>query len=368
MMKETINNLVGSGQTIIGLGPMSKICVDTIYNYSHQNSQPIMLIASRRQVECAALGGGYVNAWTTEQFGEYCNNLKSKFPNSKVFLCRDHGGPWQGTNEDNLTLEQAMENAIKSYEADILADFHLLHIDPSLCKDGNMSMRAVLENTIKLIRHCDKFAKEHGKDIEYEIGTEENSGTITTEDSFRQLVAGMDSLCKREGIKRPIFVVGQTMSLVREMRQVGEFNETHTPKLMALAKQYGFLLKEHNGDYLDEYQMRQRLKIGVPAMNVAPELGVFESMAFVDFCMENGKPELTDKFFELAINSGKWKKWVINPDHINRHDKALICGHYVFAKPEFKALVSQLDSSGLESTIEKKLWSRLDFYFKRYLH
>ena len=30
-----------------------------------------MLIASRRQIECKALGGGYCNNWSTEEFSKY---------------------------------------------------------------------------------------------------------------------------------------------------------------------------------------------------------------------------------------------------------------------------------------------------------
>lgn len=365
-MKDAITGLVKQGQVAVGIGPMSRICVETVYRYSHEHSQPAMLIASRRQVECKALGAGYVNNWTTEDFGAYCAALRAKFPQSRVYVCRDHGGPWQGNGEGHMGLEEAMERSITSFEADVLSGFDLLHIDPSLCRDGVVSMRAVLENTSRLLRHCDRFAKENGKTVEFEIGTEENLGTITTPESFSQLVGGIAAMCAKDGLKKPLFVVGQTNSLVKEMRQIGEFNSKNTALLMAAAARHGFLLKEHNADYLSEYQLRQRLAIGVPAINVAPEFGVIESQAFVDFCMEHGHPEKVERFIALSLESGKWRKWLINPDYVSDYDRAMISGHYVFGTREFAAICSGLDLAALEGKISSALRARLDFYFKRY--
>ncbi len=365
-MRKTISELRSAGQVAIGVGPMSRLCVDAVYSYSHAHSQPIMLIASRRQVECSALGHGYVNNWTTEEFAAYCKELEGKFPKAKVFLCRDHGGPWQGNGEDSLGLEEAMHCALQSYQADIKAGFDLLHIDPSLCKDGNQTMKAVLENSMKLLRECSRMSQEAGVQMNYEIGTEENSGTITTAESYGRLASGIGMFCARENIEKPIFIVGQTQSLVKEMRQIGDINVKNTRLLMEEAARHGMLLKEHNGDYLSEYQLRQRISLGVPAMNVAPEFGVFESMAFLDFCMQENNTHAAESFLRLALQSGKWKKWVINPDSISDYDKAVVCGHYVFSTPEFADLRSALDSKALDEKIMDVHSKRLDFYFARY--
>jgi pentatricopeptide repeat protein len=345
---------------------MSPLCVEAAYRYSHEKSQPAMLIASRRQVECASLGHGYVNNWTTEQFVQRCKDLAEKYPSSRIFLCRDHGGPWQGISEDSLGLEEAMERALQSYEADIRSGFDLLHIDPSLCKDGNQTMKTVLENTVRLLRACSQMASETGRNINYEIGTEENSGTITTMESFGRLASGIGMYCAKEGIEKPLFIVGQTQSLVKEMRQIGELNERNTKLLMEEAAKHGMMLKEHNADYLTEYQYAQRIRLEVPALNVAPEFGVFESQAIVDFCMKNGNVEEARQFLRLAMESGKWRKWVINPDTISSYDKSIICGHYVFAKPEFEDILSRLDRKALESEILLVHRRRLDFYFGRW--
>ena len=68
----TIKQFIAKKQcTILGIGPMSKNCVDVIIELVNTYDIPLMLIASRRQIESAELGGGYVNNWSTEKFSEY---------------------------------------------------------------------------------------------------------------------------------------------------------------------------------------------------------------------------------------------------------------------------------------------------------
>ena len=46
--------------TLLGVGPMSLNCVDVTLELSKQYEIPLMLIASRRQIDSAEFGGGYV--------------------------------------------------------------------------------------------------------------------------------------------------------------------------------------------------------------------------------------------------------------------------------------------------------------------
>ena len=57
--------------TLLGVGPMSKNCIDASLEISNEHNIPLMLIASRRQIDSNESGGGYVNNWTTEKFSEY---------------------------------------------------------------------------------------------------------------------------------------------------------------------------------------------------------------------------------------------------------------------------------------------------------
>ena len=66
-----IFNLINAKKTALGVGPMSKNVVDTTIKISNKFNIPIMLIASRRQIECKEFSGGYVNSWDTESFAKY---------------------------------------------------------------------------------------------------------------------------------------------------------------------------------------------------------------------------------------------------------------------------------------------------------
>ena len=76
--------LVKRRNTMLGVGPMSKNCVDAAIEIVNKHKIPIFLIASRRQIESKNLGGGYCNNWNTESFSKY---VPSELPgNFNVFL------------------------------------------------------------------------------------------------------------------------------------------------------------------------------------------------------------------------------------------------------------------------------------------
>ena len=67
--------------TLLGVGPMSKNCVDAAIELANDFDVPLMIIASRRQIEASELGGGYVNNWSTDVYSKYVgkNCKKKKF-------------------------------------------------------------------------------------------------------------------------------------------------------------------------------------------------------------------------------------------------------------------------------------------------
>ena len=50
----------GKNSTLLGVGPMSKNCIDASIELADQYKTPLMLIASRRQIDSKQFGGGYV--------------------------------------------------------------------------------------------------------------------------------------------------------------------------------------------------------------------------------------------------------------------------------------------------------------------
>jgi tagatose-1,6-bisphosphate aldolase non-catalytic subunit AgaZ/GatZ len=128
---EILKNLVNSSKcTLLCVGPMSKNFVDASIEYSRKINFPLMLIASRRQIDSEAFGGGYVNNWSTESFSDYIKKKNAK----NILLCRDHGGPYQGAilDKSKNSKKIEMENAKLSFKSDIDSGFKIIHIDPSL--------------------------------------------------------------------------------------------------------------------------------------------------------------------------------------------------------------------------------------------
>jgi len=358
-MREKILEWISGGNRLVGVGPMSQNCIEAIYSYSHDHACVIELIASRRQIEARKFGGGYVNNWSTEEFGAHLEKMKAKYPKSIVVVCRDHGGPWQGYNEEGLPFQEAMSRAKESFEADILAGFDLLHIDPSIDGDGNFELSRSITAACELLSHCSKFAAAHKRKILFEIGTEENVGKATSSEVFEHGLKHIMVYCRQEKIEPPLFVVGQTGSLVKEMRQVGNFHLGGTKTLVATASKYGVFLKEHNADYLSEYQLLQRDWARVPAINVAPEFGVIESRLFVDMCMSKGRYDLVERFIALSIASGKWKKWLVDKSKTSDYDIGMISGHYVFATPKFAEMKREIGEAEFDKAAKKAIYQRI---------
>ena len=96
--------------TLLAVGPMSKNCVEATIEIANEKKVPIMMIASRRQIDSKEFGGGYVNSWDTKKFSNY---VKKRDKNKFITLCRDHGGPWQNSLEIKKTKFDCSQSRIR---------------------------------------------------------------------------------------------------------------------------------------------------------------------------------------------------------------------------------------------------------------
>ena len=307
-------------KTLLGGGPMSFNVINAIVEVANENKIPLVLIASRRQVECSTLGGGYVA--DTKTFAEYVRKLdKGRY----VFLARDHGGPWQGTNEEDLDYCYAIENSRKSYYSDIKNGFDIIHIDPSL---RSRPIEKIIDDIKFLYRECEKYAKDFGKEVIYEAGTEEHSGNINSLEQFEDFVKEIKFSCPKVR-----FIVGNTGLWVKEDRNIGQFNEKQTIDLVRICNENGMFLKAHNCDYTEI----SFPSFGVHSVNIAPEFGVLETKTFLHSLQNFGLEKEYQDFVDLAWKSKRWQKWMVDDDSsrwLNDDEeklfKAKLCGHYLF--------------------------------------
>ena len=348
--------------TLLGVGPVSRNCVDAAIDIANNHAVPIILIASRRQIESEEFGGGYVGNWSTDRFAAY---VFDKDKRGKICLARDHGGPWQHPREveGTLSLRQAMESAKRSYQADIESGFELIHIDPSVDIHATPHVDEILDRVYELYEFCYRVAQENKREIHFEVGTDEQGESLQQDlDEFEYVLAEITQFCEREKLPKPMFVVAQTGTKVMESRNIGSFDspyriknelpvEIQLPQIISLCDKYGIWLKEHNTDYLSDESLRWHPKLGVHAANVAPEFGVVETRAWMRLLREAGLEQLEHRFIDLAHGSGKWKKWVFPDTALDARGKAELCGHYVFADPRFAELKSEaqrgLNSKGI---------------------
>ena len=365
--------------TLLGVGPMSINCVDAAIELANDHEIPLMLIASRRQIDSEEFGGGYVNNWTTEEFARYVIDRDKK---GKILLARDHGGPWQSLKEKEagLGLRRAMDSAKSSYRADIEAGFQVIHIDPSVDIHGKPDVDEVLDRVFDLYEYCWSEAQQRRQEIIFEIGTEEQSGSTNSQEELDYTLNAIKQFCAKNHLPQPTFVVIQCGTRVMEARNVGSFDspirvadeipaEIQLPKMIEICNRHGIFMKEHNTDYLSDEALQWHPRLGIHAANVAPEFGVAETRALLNILESNGLGKFADRFLNIAYESKKWDKWMLPDTKATDRDRAIIAGHYVFSKEECVALKTEaagdLQKKGLD--LEAHLKAQVKQSILRYL-
>lgn len=337
--------------TLLGVGPMSRNCVDAAIELANDYEVPILLIASRRQIDSNEFGGGYVNNWTTAEFADYVIDRDKK---GKIILARDHGGPWQNTKETDqkLSLRRAMDSAKASYKADLEAGFQMLHIDPSVDIHSEPDTDEILDRIFELYEFCCNVAQSLGQEVIFEIGTEEQSGSTNTPEELDYTLNAIHQFCIKNKLPQPSFVVIQTGTRVMETRNVGSFDsplrvadelpaEIQIPMMIEICGRYGVFMKEHNTDYLSDEALQWHPRFGIHAANVAPEFGVAETRALIGVLRENQMDTIAEQFLKVALESRKWEKWMLPDTSASNVDRAIIAGHYIFASDDNKILMKE---------------------------
>ena len=352
-------------RTLLGIGPMSKNCVDATIELSEEHNLPLFLIASRRQIETKKLGHGYCNNWSTESFSEYVHN---KNKNQNVILARDHGGPWQNSDDvrNNLNLTDAMNSAKKSFEQDILSNFKFIHIDPSEYVSEPPSTEQILKRIFELYEFCSTFAENNNKEVNFEVSVGKDSDPEHSFDEVNYLLSEITDFCSKNNFKKPTFFAIRIGTEVKEDRNVGNFDsisrlDSTSPEwqkisgIIKICEKNNILMKHHNTDYLSTESLKLHPKLGIHAANVAPEFGIIESKSFVDLLKKKQLSSNAKDFLSIAYSSKKWEKWLVENSTLSDYQKSIIAGHYVFSSDSFLEL---------KERVQQKLDFSLDEYLK----
>lgn len=383
----------GEKFTMLGIGPMSRPLLKATLELAKEKDFPIMLIASRNQVDSDEFGHGYVRGWDQDRFVADVKAVEEEIGfNGLCYLCRDHGGPWQRDEERKaqLPVNEAMERCIRSYKHDMVSGFDLLHIDPTKDPEfamGTVPFELVIDRTVEIIEELENFRKENNlPEIGYEAGTEETNGGLTSVDAFSDFIDKLVARLNEKGIKAPEFVVGQTGTLTRLTENVGNFNRENAALLSSNAAKHGVGVKEHNGDYLSDKILLEHPVLGITAMNVAPEFGTVETRAYLELAKVEKRTVAAEKCSKVedemardAVKSERWRKWMVGDTATATVEQVLenkeltaqitdICGHYTYETPAVKAeiekMLSNLKEVGVdgESYVNYMLKNSIDRY------
>jgi len=295
-------------------GPVTKNVIEAVIEYSNETKETVGFIMSRRQID---YDGGYVG-FNTNEFVKY---IKSKTDN--VIICRDHGGIGQGTQIDNGSL---------SFYNDGISEVDIIHIDPwKYYNDFECGVRETLDMI--------NFIININPNVEFEVGTEESIKYMTP-----VLLDNFLSILKSElgnHFLKIKYAVIQSGTRLIGTKNTGEFSLGRLKKFIDVCNKYAVLSKEHNGDYLTKDEKNLRFNTGLNAINIAPELGVFETDLILK---EISTKNQFDEIYDICFNSFKWKKWVNNDFDFNKDKEELIriCGHYV--NDDIKSITNINDS------------------------
>lgn len=323
----------------IGIGPMSTEIIEAVFRYSEQNTVPLMLIASKGQIDW---DGGYVNKWNTKQYMDYVGLMRKQYPKAAVYICRDHCGPGFKNND--------LKDVYATIDHDIKNGFDFMHIDFCYFQGDRKQMLSESERAINYIR---KF----NPNILIEVGTDENTGAKLDDADIARIEEDMKFFT---GIAPINFFVVQTGSLIKEINQVGEFNERFIRKVRKIADKYRLNLKEHNADYIGREEIRKRIGL-IDAVNVAPQYGAMQTQLTLQKCLTYGID--ASDFLNTAYESGKWQKWLYKNTLDNKFLCSFIAGHYVFFSDAYKTIYEKISKhENFKETIIQEMMKDFKMY------
>ena len=109
-------------------------------------------------------------------------------------------------------------------------------------------------------------------------------------------------------------------------------------------------------------------QIGINQFNIAPELGVIETLSLIDLLKKNNLDAELNNFYKLSFNTRKWERWLKDGSNCSDIDKSIISGHYVFSSNEFNNLRKQIDKKlgqiNVDNTIKTAISTKLNMYYE----
>ena len=327
-----IESETGIPRTIFAACPNSVSVVRAAFRAAKRNNAPIYFAATLNQIDC---DGGYTGL-TPAEFVRLAR-IEAETVNftGPAIIAIDHGGPWLKDKQsiERWSAEDAMAGVKKSFEAAVEAGYDLIHVDPTVDiyvpKGEIIDIRVVVERTVELIAHVERFRRAKGLPaISYEVGTEEVHGGLADQTTFDRFLTGLKEGLAKAGLADvwPCFIVGK----VGTDLHTTTFDPDVARDLTARVRPYGSYIKGHYTDGVSNPE--QYPLCGMGAANVGPEFTMSEYDALAELEVKEQEMDregrvaqlshITDVLKRLVCDSNRWRKW-LHGDEAGREFDAL---------------------------------------------
>ena len=374
------------GSTLFAVCPNSENVLKAALRAAKRAHAPIKFAATLNQVDIDRGYTGWTQYDLVRKIKEQSYSIGYSGP---IIVAVDHGGPWVKDIQtiEKWNLDKSMSWIKKSFEAALRAGYDLLHIDPTVdIFNKDIKIETVVERTIELISHVEKFRKSKKiKSVSYEVGTEEVHGGLADIDIFKKFLKLLKDGLENIGLDYiwPSFIVGK----VGTDLHTSTFDPAVAKKIVEIAKDYNSYIKGHYTDFVSNPE--DYPKSGMGAANVGPEFTILEYDGLKELCLVEDKLYKEDKigcrsnFKEIlekaVLDSNRWKKWLKDDEKdlrsLSNERKEWVVKtscRYVWALPEVRCaqnkLYRNLELNGIdaENWVIMKIEESMDKYFRAF--
>lgn len=381
----------GINRTIFAACPNSISVIKAALRSAKRWNSPVKFATTLNQVD---IDRGYTNLDQKEFFNTIkleADRMNVKVP---VIVAVDHGGPWLKDlhAREKWSFDASVSEVKKSFEASVEAGFDLIHVDPTvditLQPGQNIHIELVVERTLDLIVHTERFRRSGGyKRIAYEVGTEEVHGGLADLETFHKFLI----LLKR-GLAElelndvwPCLVVGK----VGTDLHTATFDPVTAKNLTNITREFGSVIKGHYSDGVtnpEAYPLS-----GMGAANVGPEFTITEYNGLMELEKLEKQYFYANKIARCSdiglimhnsvVASGRWKKWLlpgedtVNFENISKERQEWLIStgcRYIWQNVEVLAaraqLYNNLESLGIfaEEIVLSNIECAMDKYFSAF--
>jgi tagatose-1,6-bisphosphate aldolase non-catalytic subunit AgaZ/GatZ len=380
----------GIRRTLFAACPNSLAAIRSAIRSAKRCNAPIKFAATLNQVDT---DGGYTGLTQEELVKTVHQEARNINFNGPVIVAIDHGGPWLKDlhKKEKWSYQETMEAVKHSFEKAIDAGYDMIHVDPTidinLAPNQTIDIDVVVERTVELIEHAERYRKENDYPrIAYEVGTEEVHGGLADVGVFNHFMEQLKQGLKQKKVDVwPVFVVGKVGTDLHTTLFDPEMARTLTD----ISWSYGSVIKGHYTDNVknpEDYPAS-----GMGAANIGPEFtereyeGLMEMVRLeARYHYQGWVPKLSgmkDVLWNAVIDSGRWKKWLqpgeqeedFYANAPERQKWFIKTGcRYIWQKPDVLAargqLFTNLSNIGVDpdAILDAHIENAMDKYFYRF--